>query len=118
MKTLLIISLLLSLTSFPGWSAERDKGVAAFENGDFTTALKELTPLAEQGDAEAQFNLGYMYRTGEGVPQDDKTAVEWYTLAAEQGLDEANRILILMYLNGEDAPQDYINERLFGIMQN
>jgi uncharacterized protein len=43
------------------------KGLAAYETGDFATALKEWQPLAEQGDASAQFNLGVMYY---GVVQD------------------------------------------------
>ena len=42
-------------------------------------------PLAEQGVANAQYNLGVMYDNGDGVPQDSKTAEKWYTLAAEQG---------------------------------
>ena len=47
--------------------------------------MKWYTLAAEQGEASAQYNLGFMYNNGEGVPQDDKTAVKWYTLAAEQG---------------------------------
>ena len=88
MKTLFIISLvLLSLISSQSWSADFDKGAAAFFNGDFATDLRELNPLAEQGDAPAQSNLGLMYYHGKGVPQDYKTAVKWFTLAAEQGRD-------------------------------
>ena len=53
------------------------------------TVASELVDLlkakAEQGEAEAQFNLGYMYATGEGVPQNDTEAVRWYRMAAEQG---------------------------------
>ena len=52
---------------------------------DDKTAVKWWTLAAEQGDADAQNNLGFMYNNGRGVPQDDKTAVKWYTLAAEQG---------------------------------
>ena len=48
--------------------------------------IAELRALAEQGDALAQFNLGRMYATGEGVPQDDAAAVRWYRLAADQGI--------------------------------
>ena len=47
------------------------KGLEAAQAGDFTTALKEWLPLAEQGDAEAQTMLGVMYDNGYGVPQDD-----------------------------------------------
>ena len=55
------------------WSADFQKGVAAYNSGDYATALREWTPLAEQGDAIAQYNLGVSYDNGEGVPQDDKT---------------------------------------------
>ena len=52
-------------------------------------ALREpaeaLRERAEQGDALAQVNLGHMYRTGQGVPQDDIEAMRWYRLAADQG---------------------------------
>jgi len=45
------------------------KGVDAYERGDYVTALCEWTPLAEQGHAGAQFNLGNMYADGDGDPQ-------------------------------------------------
>ena len=45
----------------------------------------ELREKAEQGDVQAQYNLGIMYETGRGGPQDDAEAVRWYRLAAEQG---------------------------------
>jgi|TARA_B110000908_G_scaffold154348_1_gene191585 hypothetical protein len=57
----------------------------AYNSGDFKTALAEWTPIAEQGDAYVQNNLGLIYDSGEGVPENDKTAVKWYTKAAEQG---------------------------------
>ena len=63
---------------------------------DDKTAVKSVkwyTLAAEQGYATAQYNLGFMYNNGEGVPQDDKTAVKWYTLAAEQGYAERTRFL-------------------------
>ena len=47
--------------------------------------LDELRTLAEQGDAAAQFNLGFRYDYGWGVPEDDAEAVRWYRLAADQG---------------------------------
>ena len=52
--------------------------------------LDELRARAEQGDAEAQYNLGGRYYLGEGVPQDDIEAVRWYFLAADQGLAECS----------------------------
>ena len=62
-------------------SADLQKGLAAWNSGDYATALRELKPLAEQGDAYAQNNLGSMYESGHGVPQDNKTAVKWYRLS-------------------------------------
>ena len=61
----------------------------AYEREDYKTAYKLFLPLAEQGDAFAQYNLGLMYDQGLGVPQDYKEAVKWYRLAAEQGYADA-----------------------------
>ena len=89
------------------WGADFQKGVAAYDSGDFATALREWRPLAEKGDADAQFNLGVMYSKGQGVPQDYKTAVKWYTLAAEQGVASAQTNLGHIYDKGQGVPQDY-----------
>ena len=107
MRTLFIIPLvLMSLVSFPSWGADLEKGLIAAENGDFATALREIQPLAEQGDAFAQLSLGLMYARGNGVPQDDKEAVRLYRLAAEQGVAQAQLKLGLIYGNGYRVPQD------------
>ena len=102
---LTIITLVLFTT--PSWSADFNKGLIAYNNGDYATAIEEWTPLAEQGDAYAQYNLAYMYDIGQGVLQDDQTAVKWYTLAAEQGDADAQYNLAYMYKNGEGVLQDY-----------
>ncbi len=95
----------LGLTA-PAW-AGFDVGVAAYDRGDYATALREWRPLAEQGDAEAQNSLGYMYSHGEGVTQDHAEAAKWYRKAAEQGLALAQYNLGLAYDNGQGIPQDY-----------
>ncbi len=66
------------------FSADFQKGLKAYQQGDYATALKEWKPLAEQGHADAQVNLGVMYLEGQNVPRDYKTAIKWLTLAAEQ----------------------------------
>ena len=76
---------LLLLSSTEGWSADFQKGVTAYNKKDYATALREWKPLAKQGNFSAQYLLGVMYRKGQGVPQDYKTAVKWYSLAAKQG---------------------------------
>ena len=62
---------------------------------------------AEQGNAEAQFNLGVAYFKGKGVPQDHAEAVRWCRLAAEQGHAEAQCDLGLCYATGYGVLQDY-----------
>ena len=69
--------------------------------------IEELMYGAEQGDANAQVNLGMMYYRGEGVPQDYKTVAKWFRLAAEQGHAGAQFFLGGMYYKGEGVPQDY-----------
>ena len=68
----------------------------------------EAKLLAEQGDAEAQLNLGIRYANGEGVPEDDAEAVKLYRLAAKQGDAEAQNNLGIMYANGDGVPQNNV----------
>ena len=82
---LTLISFLL-IIAVPVTAQDFNKGLAAAQAGDWTTALKEWKPLAEDGDGAVQFNLALMYENCHGVPQDYKEAVKWYTLAAEQGV--------------------------------
>ncbi len=98
------IALLVGVTAH---ADDYQKGFVAYEKKDYATALREWTPLAEQGDAKAQFNLGLMYHEGRGVPQDYETALKWYRLAAEQGDADAQNSLGWMYGKGEGVPQDY-----------
>ena len=98
-----LLTALLARTSF----ADLDAGKSAYESGDYATALREFKPLAEQGDADAQFNLGFMYDKGLGVPQDDQEALKWYRKAAEQGNAFAQFNLGVMYYQGRGVPQDY-----------
>jgi len=79
------LTLSILLGSGVAVAADYDKGLLAYNSGDFKTALAEWKPLAKQGYAKGQYNLGTMYANGRGVPENDKTAVKWYTLAAEQG---------------------------------
>ena len=106
-KLFITLLLGLSLISYPSWGADFDKGLAAYKRGDLATALRELTPLAEQGNAGAQYYLAQMYRRGDGVLQDYKTAVKWYRLAAEQGYAKAQYNLAWMYEDGKGVLQDY-----------
>ena len=104
----LVRIVVLSLMLAPSVSLAQnfEVGLEAANSGDFETALREWVPLAEQGHATAQFNLGLLYANGQGVPQDFAEAVKWTRLAAEQGQVSAQYNLGLMYANGEGVPQD------------
>ena len=84
-----------------------ENGLTAAQTGDYQTAFKLWKPLAENGNALAQFNLGIMYNDGKGVPQDYVKAVIWYLSAAEQGVAFAQYSLGLMYLEGKGVRRDY-----------
>ncbi|BDV00460.1 hypothetical protein TDMWS_05450 [Thermodesulfomicrobium sp. WS] len=96
---------LVSLT--PPALAGFDEGLAAYDRGDYATALKEWRPLAEQGHAGAQNKLGVMYAKGQGVSKDDAEALKWFRKAAEQGYAAAQGALGFMYGDGRGVPQDY-----------
>ncbi len=78
-----------------------DEAVAAYDRGDYATAVRGFLVHAEQGDATAQYKLGVMYYYGTGVPTDEAEAVRWYRLAAEQGHASAQFNLGAMYAIGE-----------------
>ncbi len=101
----LCVGFTLGLTAPAG--AGFDEGMAAYQRGDYATALREFRPLAEQGVAKAQFNLGLMYDNGWGVPQDYAEAVKWWRKAAEQGDASAQYDLANMYRDSQGVPQDY-----------
>ena len=66
-----IVAVALALVlAGPVMGADPQAGWEAYNRGDYATALKELRPLAEQGDADAQSLLGYLYSEGLGVTQD------------------------------------------------
>ena len=54
----------------------------------------------------AQFNLGVVYGTGQGVSQDLAEAMRWTRLAADQGHAKAQHVLASAYATGEGAPKD------------
>ena len=76
-------------------------------------AVKWYRKAAEQGNADAQYNLGVMYDHGRGVPQDDAEAVGWYRKAAEQGYAKAQFNLGNMYITGLGVPLDYAQAHMW-----
>ena len=78
-----------------------------YSKDNYSEAFKFCSVAAEQGHAEAQYNLGSMYHEGEGVKRDYIKAVEWLQKAAEQGYADAQNNLGYMYDRGQGVKQDY-----------
>ena len=75
---------------------------------DYVEAARLYRLAAEQGHADAQYNLGCLFKNGQGVAQDDVEAMRWYRLAAEQGLAKAQVLLGLGFNYGRGVKQDYV----------
>ena len=82
-RGIVALALLAVLPGIPVAVAQTvDEAVAAYERGDYATAIRGFRVHAEKGLAEAQLALGSMYAKGKGVPKNDAEAVKWYRLAA------------------------------------
>jgi hypothetical protein len=79
-------------------------GIDAWQKADYSAAVAIWRPLAERGDADAQFNLGQAYRLGRGVPISLSTATSWFQKAAVTGhLDAQTTLGLLLFQNGDKA---------------
>jgi len=92
----------------PAVAGPLEDGNVAWARNDFATALRHWRPLAEQGNGDAQVNIGTLYQYGDGVPQDYGEALRWYRRAAEKGHGMGQNYLGLMYYRGSGVPQDYV----------
>ena len=97
------VALALSGTAAAGLLED---GRAAYDRGDYATALRLWRPLADQGDANAQLSLGRAYELGRGVARDYVEAVRWYRRSAEQGNARARSNLGSMYDVGHGVQED------------
>jgi TPR repeat protein len=84
--------------------ADFNDGLEAYNQGDYDTAFKEWSPYAEQGDADAQYNLALVYDFGYS---DFNKAFEWYKKSAKQGRKDAQYNLALMYRDGDGTSKNY-----------
>ena len=98
----------LVLTVAPPTAAQNFyKGMEAYRQADYGTALREWEPLAVRGDEIAQYNMGVLYDSGLGVPVDKSRARLWYRKSAEQGFAQAQNNLGRMFYMGDAVPPDY-----------
>lgn len=86
--------------------ADLDSAREAAQRGDHETAFRELTPLADAGDIDAQYYLGGLYYKGEGVEQDYAKAVDWFSKSADRGNAKAQTDLAQCYLFGYGVEKD------------
>ena len=89
LKHVVVAIILILGFAAPAAAGRLEDADAAFKRRDYATAVRLIRPLAEQGDANAQYNLGVLYDNGLGVPQDKVRAYMWFTLSAAQGKDGA-----------------------------
>lgn len=75
-------------------------GIDRWSRGDYAGAIAQWRPLADAGNADAQFNLGQAYKLGRGVPANASTAQSWYQKAARQGHEQAQVNVGLLLYNG------------------
>ena len=108
MKYILVCLILLLFACQSPDNIAFDQGMQASRSGEYETALEKWHPLAQQGHAKAQFNMGVLYENGLGVQKDHAQAADWYKKAAEQGLKEAQNNLGKNYAQGTGVEQDYI----------
>jgi uncharacterized protein len=102
----ILIMLLAVVNVGAAWAGRLEDASAARDRGDYATAFKIYRPLAAQGNAVAQHNLGDMHARGQGVKQDYAEAVKWYRLAAAQGHAVAQNNLGAQYQNGQSVARD------------
>jgi TPR repeat protein len=102
---------LILLVAVSGAGADFGTAMEAYGAGDFETAYSLWLPLAEAGNAAAQFNIGLLNERGEGRDRDIAEALAWYAKAAESGFARAQFRLGEIYDAGKDVERDLIEAR-------
>lgn len=107
-RIIVILALPVLLILLLGNLAHADfkAGMIAYQNEDYAAAADEWMPLADAGHLHALYNLGWMYKKGEGVSQSDKTAIKLLNLAAMQGHAGAQSVLGYIYYYGEGTTRN------------
>jgi len=98
-----VLAAALALSVVRPAAADFADAIEAYDQGDYATTFAETRPLAERGDADAQYMLGFLYERGEGVARDLTRAYAWYILAARQGDAFAAQALAALARRMSDA---------------
>ena len=102
----LIRIILLMLLTWGVCAGQFEQGLEASKEGNYAEAYCLWRPLAEQGNADAAYHLGWLYANGNGLKVDVKTAIRWWEKAAAQGHMDAMFALGMAYTTGEGIEQD------------
>jgi hypothetical protein len=92
---------LIALMAAPLEASDVSDAINAMRAGNFAEAYCVLKPYAESGDAEAQYNIGWMYLNGYGLMMNDSKALEWWQRASDQGYTDASFSIAMLYSLGE-----------------
>lgn len=100
-RKLLLCAAALVAFAAPATAQDVQSGIAAWQAGDYNAAVQQWRPLADAGNADAQFNLAQAYRLGRGVGQNMNLAEQWFERAARQRHEQAGASLgLLLFQNG------------------
>lgn len=102
----ILAALALLLTAMPAAGADFEAGMRAANLRDYAGALRAWRPLAEAGEARAQYHLGMLYEEGRGVGRDYTTAARWFRAAAGQGHAQAQNALAILIVQGRGVARD------------
>jgi uncharacterized protein len=107
--SVILLALLFGAAAMPiAYADALTPGTAAYSRGHYARADRELSPLAQRGNARALARLGFMYEHGFGEPQSYAAAVDFYVQAAVRGNASAQGLLGLMYDKGHGVPQNFV----------
>ena len=106
-KLLFVIAVFAASLMLPARAQPLQDGAHFYERGDYAQALAAWRPLASQGNAEAQNNLGLLYLDGKGVPANLSEAVRYFQLSAAAGSALGQNNLGGLYRDGRGVPQDF-----------
>ena len=101
-RFILICAFLLPVSAWAGL----DEGIAAYSTGDYATAMTEFQALADQGNMDGQYFLGFFYHNGFGVKTNQVEAIKWFQKAADQGDPRSQYYVGIIYATGKGVPKD------------
>ena len=106
---LLLVLCISTAPTIHSWSNDSiEEKLVYVQNEGVPAALHLLRPLAEKGDAEAQYRIGQLYEGAPGIIHSGTNALEWYRQSADQGHANAQFSLGRLYVIGRDVSQDYV----------